>query len=311
MTRLPLVALAAVLLGVAGSAPTAGAATPPGTRSVFFGINVPADSPALVARAAAAAGRAPSVDNIFVKLDSAFTAATLRGIADRDMTPMVSLEPWSWRSRWGDADLPKYGLRTIVRGQHDAALFAVASAVAAYGRPVYLRFAHEMNGWWYPWAAGRNGNSAADYVAAWRRVKLIFSVAGAANAKFVWSPNALTGSGLETPLEAAYPGDPWVDYLGMTAYGHGGTPAGTYDATYARLAAVSGKPIILSETGAAGAGKAGWMAGFGPWLAAHPRVVGFVWFNTTPTSTDASGDYRFDDSPANATVFRQTLGSLP
>ena len=38
----------------------------------------------------------------------------------------------------------------------------------------YLRPMHEMNGNWYPWAEGVNGNVAGDYVNAWRHVRAIF-----------------------------------------------------------------------------------------------------------------------------------------
>lgn len=311
--KLPLVAavtLALVAL-VAPAVESAPRLLGGGRSPVFFGISVPGDDPALLARAGAAAGVAPTVDNIFVKLDStSFGTASLRRIAARGMRPMVSLEPWSYRSTWGQTAMPDYDLASVATGMHDRQLRALAGAVAAFQEPVYLRFAHEMNGWWYPWAVGQNGNTPPEYVRAWRHVRQLFRTAGATNAAFVWSPNALTGSGRETPLEFAYPGDPYVDLVGMTAYGHGTSPAATFDPTYARLTALTGKPIVLTETGVDGPGKAAWIAAFGEWLAKHERVTGFVWFNTTPASTGASGDYRFDDTPANAAAFRRALAAV-
>ena len=61
-----------------------------------------------------------------------------------------------------------------------------ASPAASRGSAasVYLRFAHEMNGYWYPWSHGPRG-----YVFAWRRIVRIFDVAGARNVRFVWSVN--------------------------------------------------------------------------------------------------------------------------
>ena len=257
------------------------------------------------------AGVRPSVDNVFVKLDSPdFGPAQLDRIGAAGLRPMITLEPWSWRSRWGDAALPDYALSTIVAGRHDAELSRIARTTAAYGRPVLLRFAHEMNGWWYPWAAGVNGNTAADYVAAWRHVRSLFWEAGATDAAFVWSPNALTGSGRETPMDQLYPGDAWVDLVGMTAYSHGAAPDATYDPTYAALTALTGKDIVLSETGYAGAGKADWIAGFGGWIAGHPRVSGFVWFNLTPASAGLEADYRFNDGPGSTDAFRSMLRGL-
>ena len=43
---------------------------------------------------------------------------------------------------------------------HDALIDRWAAQVAAYRRPVMLRFAAEMNGDWRPWAIGVNGNRA-------------------------------------------------------------------------------------------------------------------------------------------------------
>ena len=63
-----------------------------------------------------------------------------------------------------------------------------ARALAAFGGPVRLRFAQEMNGDWYPWGAGTNGNTPAEFVRAWRHVHDIFTAAGATNVQWVWSP---------------------------------------------------------------------------------------------------------------------------
>ena len=49
---------------------------------------------------------------------------------------------------------------------------------ANYEKPLYLRFAHEMNGGWFPWGVGTNGNGPADYVAAWRHIHDIFEQKG-------------------------------------------------------------------------------------------------------------------------------------
>ena len=51
-------------------------------------------------------------------------------------------------------------LARIIAGDFDAYIRRWARSTAAYGRPVRLRFAHEMNGDWYPWAETANGNRA-------------------------------------------------------------------------------------------------------------------------------------------------------
>ena len=40
---------------------------------------------------------------------------------------------------------PDYALREIIAGKHDAYIAQWARDAAAWGKPFYLRFAHEMN----------------------------------------------------------------------------------------------------------------------------------------------------------------------
>jgi beta-mannanase len=221
------------------------------------------------------------------------------------------LEPWSYQQ--GSASQPEFALRQIAAGKHDAAFLKIAGVIASSKEPAYLRFAHEFNGYWYPWAVGQNGNTNADYVAAWRHVRRLFLRAGALNAQWVWSPNTLQQSGVSSDLAASYPGDLDVNLVGLTAYARrsGETPAQSYDRTLAALRKVTRKPVILSETGAAGATKASWLAALGGWLNQQPSVKGFVYYSTTPQTTGASDDYAIStdqDAAALRRTLRQAVG---
>ena len=55
-------------------------------------------------------------------------------------------------------DQPAYRLANIARGDFDDSIDGRAEDLAACGKPVLLDFAHEMNGGWFPWGAGVNGN---------------------------------------------------------------------------------------------------------------------------------------------------------
>ena len=66
--------------------------------------------------------------------------------------------------------------------------------MAAYAGPVLLRFAHEMHDQSYPWAVAVNGNTAEQYVAAWRYVHAIFVAEGATNVRWIWNPNTMPGT---------------------------------------------------------------------------------------------------------------------
>lgn len=77
-----------------------------------------------------------------------------------------------------------------------------------------------MNGDWYPWY-----RDTTAYVAAWRHIVTVFKEEGATNARFVFSINP----NLYQPddawlanIEKYYPGDEYVDYIGMTMINFGG-----------------------------------------------------------------------------------------
>ncbi|TLM74721.1 hypothetical protein FDW81_04725 [Pseudarthrobacter sp. NamB4] len=75
------------------------------------------------------------------------------------------------------------------------------------------------NGNWYPWSEQVNGNSAGDYVAAWRHVHSVVTAAGATNVTWMWNPNLpYWGS---VPLTGLYPGAAYVDAVALDGYNWG------------------------------------------------------------------------------------------
>lgn len=274
----------------------------------FFGIDVPQADPGHVTRLARQLGCGPTVMNRFVKLDSRFVTSDLTSLAEGDRTPMVSLEPWSWRMRSGQTDAPAYSLDALARGAHDSALRAVARVLATHHGPVLVRFAHEMNADWYPWGAVVNGNSTSSYVRAWRHVHDVMS-AVAPRIRWVWSPLAAWWPDA-MPLRSVYPGDRYVDYVAASGYGHGGTAEQTFGRWYSEVRSFTDRPALLSETGAEGETRSEWIASLVPFLRDRPDIRGFVWFDTSPETTGATGDYRIDDDPASIAALRAALRDL-
>jgi beta-mannanase len=158
-------------------------------------------------------------------------------------------------------------LAQIAAGRYDDSIRAWADAARSFGRPFFLLFDEEMNGNWYPYSPGLNGNTAADFVAMWRHVHDVVSSEGASNVTWVWCPN-VDPNHVRTPYPALYPGDAYVDWTCLNGYNWG--PAGggwmsfasvfrsSYDALR-RLA--PSKPIMIGEYASAEAGgsKAAWI----------------------------------------------------
>ena len=277
--------------------------TPP-----FFGLDVPRGDMAESERVGGLVGCRPTVVSAFVKLDSAFDAAELADLSAGGRTPLITLEPWSWRMGHGQPESPAYALRRLVEGAWDAQLQRIARVLATHPGPVMVRFAHEMNAGWYPWGTGVNGNVPDHYVYAWRHVHQVMA-AVAPDLTWVWAPVAAWWPDAP-PLAAFYPGDAYVDLVGVTGYGHSGTAEDTFGAWWRETRRLTRKPVVLAEVGADGPDKSRWIASLGPFLERRPDVLGFVWFNTSAATTGATGEYRIDDEPESLSTFRSLLDRL-
>jgi hypothetical protein len=229
----------------------------------------------------------------------------LNAVARRGSVPEITWEPWDAAGSLYAAQ-PRYALRNIVAGRFDAYVRSWARRLAAWGKPVRIRFAQEMNGNWYPWGRAVNGNRRGQFVAAWRRVHRIFVSAGARNVRWVWSP--VTGA-----PRAFFPGRNEVDMLGVTCL-NGGTQlfqrqwrsfsticGGSIEALH-RLA--PRLPIELSEvsTAPSGGSKAAWIAGMFAYLARHPVVKSLIWFDLRKET-----DWTIESSPGAVKAFRAGL----
>lgn len=106
---------------------------------------------------------------------------------------------------------------------YEAALSFVTNCAQAE-IPIFLRFAHEANGDWYPWHpeySTRYGIpdtiSNETYIAAWRNfADLVHS--HAPNVAMVWAPNQGNGPAPLPFYGNVYPGDDVVDWVGLSVY---------------------------------------------------------------------------------------------
>ena len=224
-----------------------------------------------------------------------FAGLTVRVSWEAGAVPLLTWEPWG------------HDLRAIANGDYDGYLHDVARSGAAFGQPVLLLPAHEMNGDWYPWGLGVNGNTPGDYIRAYRHIVRIFRQEGASNVKFVWAPNVGTFSSL-------YPGDKYVDFLGLDGYNWGAkynewdSFDQVFGSSYDEMVRLSNKPIIIPEfaSNQDGGDKPTWIRdAFSNHLATrYPHLRGIAWFNINKET-----DWRVDSSDATLSAFRSVLNN--
>src|SRR4051794_31013320 len=210
-------AIAGAVRSVSDTAESIAATTPRGQS--LFGMNVA--SLRKLDEAESALGAHAALVGTFSDWVHApdFPRELAEAVNDRGAVLLISWEPWD--SENGSADQSAYALKRIVAGDHDALIDRWAHQVAAYRRPVMLRFAAEMNGDWLPWSTGVNGNRRGDYAAAWRHVRARFRRAGAGNAVWVWNP--IAGDAGARPLRERLPGPRQAGRMGPGSPHHGNT----------------------------------------------------------------------------------------
>jgi Glycosyl hydrolase family 26 len=107
-------------------------------------------------------------------------------------------------------------------GDYDPCFKNLAQKMVAAGDgAATIRLGWEFNGTWFPWSVSpRAGNSddATEFVADWRHIVTLMRSASGSHFKFDWTVN--NGSSDINPT-TAYPGDAYVDFVGVDAYDEG------------------------------------------------------------------------------------------
>jgi len=240
--------------------------------------------------------------------ETRFRADWAARVAQAGALPMITWEPWSAPAgEKHNAEQPEVSLARIAAGDHDEYIRSFARQVAAYRGPVLIRLMHEMNGHWFSWGVGVNGNTATDFVAAWRHVHRIFGQEGARNVSWVWSINNLESADAEAGVAELYPGDRWVDWVATSGFNWGDAydwsswrdAEAIYGSAYRALSGL-GKPIMISEIGTTDIG-----GDAGAWIAeslailrtSYPLVHAVLWYD----DIDGGGlDFRLQGPTARA-----------
>jgi len=120
-----------------------------------------------------------------------------------------------YRMIWGVPMLPNSGgsMATGASGGYDKYFQTLAQNLVAQGESSsVLRIGWEFNGSWFPW--GTSHATPGQFVAYWQQIVTTMRAVPGANFKFEWNP---TRGGQVDPA-LYYPGDSFVDIVGMDVY---------------------------------------------------------------------------------------------
>ncbi len=266
-----------------------------------------------------------------------FPDANLRLIARHGSIPLVFWSPWD---RPYEEGLPpdKYSLTSISSGEHDAYIDAWGDKARELRWPMFVSFANEMNGSWFPWSGLRYGGSTPvpgsdpprfegpeTCKRAWRHVVDRVRARGASN--IIWVLHLMDFSDPNETWNMArqyYPGPDYVDWLGLSIYGSQFPSDAEWapflpliDWPYTELCQLDPKkPLMFCEWGAAElpnlGNKADWIREAFR-LMKEPRfsrLKGAVfwherWQNSDPENAGKYSNLRVNSSPGALEAYRR------
>jgi len=264
-----------------------------------------------------------AVEMFYTKWNSSkvadFPSLKCAGIAATGAVPHITWEAMITGS--------PYPLSPILDGSYDAYIIAYAKQAKAWTKPFFIRFGHEMNGNWYEWSGVNNGGKTTNgfgdaavadgperFVAAYRRVHRLFDSVGVTNATWIWCPNAGSWPN-ETwnTVDAYYPGDDVVDWVGLDGYNWGTTQTGnswktffeTYNSLYNECEKYS-KPMMVAEFSSAedGGSKADWITNaYLMMRVRYPKIKAVTWFHI-----DKETHWQINSSAASLAAYQAAIG---
>ena len=180
----------------------------------------------------------------------------------------IKLEPWS-----GSGKGSVFSLGDITDGKHDYLLIRFAEGAQRFGKPIFVSFAHEMNGNWYPWSG-----KPELYIKAYRHVHDVISKY-ACNITWVWNPDVFGSDLSKWPALQYYPGPEYVDVIAIDGYNKSGaqTAASIFSNSLKKLKP-KGKPMIIGEFGCGGRNRGCFADAVNFFADPKNEIRGFIYF---------------------------------
>jgi len=238
----------------------------------------------------------------------------LQVVTSNGWRPMVSANPYFFDQCKANGQTL---YQAISSGNCDDFIKSVGVSLKQYGHPIFLRFAWEMNITSMDWSIQKSGSTPSDFIAAWRRVHDIVVSQGATNVQWVFAPNTLSSSSI--PYNQLYPGDQYVDWVGLDGYNWGTTQVWSswesfgqvFSTSYYALSSVApNKPMMLSEvnTTDVGGDKPAWYTDM---LTVqipdnYPKIAAVVFYNED-RSAQENVNWLIDRTPASLSAFKQGI----
>lgn len=208
----------------------------------------------------------------------------------------------------------------VLDGKYDTYLQNYAREVASSGEPVLFRLGNEMNGDWCVYSSHHTSKDTDVFKAFYYYIYQVFEQAGADNVIWVWNPNGKAFPDFKWNNELCYyPGDEFVDVIGMTSYNTGTYYESEtwmefdlmYDELYKKYIDQYEKPLMITEfsSSSVGGSKEAWVANMFRHIYKYDKIKVAVWWDGC--DWDAEGNiarsYFIDETEELVRLFRENL----
>ncbi len=224
------------------------------------------------------------------------------------------------QTRWQEGGNMVYD---VLEGQYDSFLTNYAKSIAEFEHPVMFRLGNEMNGDWCPYSGYNTARDPYVFKNFYKYIYSIFEENGAnKNTIWIWNPNCKSFPDFNWNNEMMYyPGDKYVDVVGLTAYNTGTYYASTgerwtefetlYSQLYSEYCAKYSQPLMITEFSSASMGgdKNQWIINMFNTINKYNRIKLAIWWDGC--DWDANGNvarsYFIDETPTIMETFKRYL----
>ena len=178
----------------------------------------------------------------------------------------------------------------VLDGVYDEYLIRYAKDIKALDIPILFRPNNEMNGDWCCYCDYHYSKDAELYVKYWQYIYNVFKERGVDNLLWVWNPNSKSFPNFSWNKDLVYyPGDEYVDIIGLTAYNTGNYYKGEYwtsfsdlyDDLYNEYSRIFEKPFMITEFACStyGGDKVKWVSDMFDNLKNYPKIKVAIWWS--------------------------------
>jgi len=269
-------------------------------------------------------GKRPSImytsyrDSRLHKYGNYFPSQGAKLFSERGIIPFIGYDLRSPHSHYKRESTK---LKEIISGKVDSLIVKFAQKAIAYGEAqggFFFRTMREMNLSSFPW-----GKQPTKFKKAWRHIWQIFHEEGANEyATWVWNPFCVfwgPDHNNDSNIESYYPGDEYVDWIGLNAYSHSpGAYGGGFYAGFNKMFSHNirwmhrkhpKKPIMVAEIGyEQTSGKPKFQREtFEQIKARYPEIKAVLWWDEDWRDYKGGVDSRIDSTPKALQAFKEGI----